>query len=346
MNAHDAAGEINLKGVTKVYGDQRVVDNVSLTIPSGQFFSLLGPSGSGKTSTLMMLAGFSFPDEGIISVDGRDITHSTPQARGIGMVFQNYALFPNMSVYQNVAFPLRVRKMSRSDISRRVDWALDVVKLREFGSRFPKELSGGQQQRVALARAIVFHPKLILMDEPLGALDKNLRYHMQVELKEIQKRLGMTVVYVTHDQEEAMNMSDQMAIMRGGKIEQRGTPKELYEHPRTMFAAKFLGEANLIDPQLIQGGKTVSLPAAKIFVRPERACLTRLTEGPSNLGRCLFGEVARYSYLGGITRYSVAVTDTDAVIVDVKNTADGHVFEPGSKVAVHWSNSDESTLTQ
>ena len=203
-----ARGAISLRAVTKRYGEERVVDNVSLDIKPGEFFSLLGPSGSGKTTTLMMIAGFASVDGGQIEVDGVDIAGEPPQKRGFGMVFQNYAIFPHMDVFENVAFPLRARGIASEEIKRRVADALALVRLERFGQRFGRQLSGGQQQRVAIARAIVFDPKVVLMDEPLGALDKNLRYQMQVEIKDIQRRLGMTVVYVTHDQEEAMNMSD------------------------------------------------------------------------------------------------------------------------------------------
>ncbi len=240
-------GAIELRGVTKRYGDERVVDAISATIRPGEFFSLLGPSGSGKTTTLLMIAGFAPVDEGQILLDGADISAVPPQKRSFGMVFQNYAIFPHLNVYENVAFPLRARRVPDGEIRERVDAALALVRLERFADRYSRQLSGGQQQRVAIARAIVFHPSVVLMDEPLGALDKNLRYQMQVEIKEIQRRLGMTVVYVTHDQEEAMNMSDRIAIMSNGRIAQLGPPAEVYERPQDIFTARFLGEANLIE---------------------------------------------------------------------------------------------------
>src|SRR6185436_3552786 len=245
--AGGAKGAIELRGVTKRYGKERVVDAVSALIQPGEFFSLLGPSGSGKTTTLLMIAGFAAVDEGSILVDGADIGAIPPQRRGFGMVFQNYAIFPHLNVYENVAFPLRARDLGDAEIRERVDSALELVRLERFADRFARQLSGGQQQRVAIARAIVFHPSVVLMDEPLGALDKNLRYQMQVEIKEIQQRLGMTVVYVTHDQEEAMNMSDRIAIMNRGRIEQVGMPSEVYERPANAFVGRFLGEANILD---------------------------------------------------------------------------------------------------
>src|SRR3546814_581742 len=208
-----AKGSIRFQNISKRYGELTVVDDVNLDIRPGEFFSLLGPSGSGKTTTLMMLAGFAAPDSGRIMLNGKDIVHLSPQGRNLGMVFQNYALFPHMTVLENVMFPLKVRKYSQKECEERARWAIDLVRLSSFSSRLPKELSGGQQQRVALARAVVFHPEVVLMDEPLGALDKNLRYQMQMEIKDLQRQLNMTVVFVTHDQEEAMNMSDRIAIM-------------------------------------------------------------------------------------------------------------------------------------
>jgi len=267
---------------------------VSLEISPGEFFSLLGPSGSGKTTTLMMIAGFAVLDEGQILVDGVDIASEPPQKRGFGMVFQNYAIFPHLNVFENVAFPLRARSVPKPEIDRRVREALSLVRLDRFGDRFARQLSGGQQQRVAIARAIVFGPKVVLMDEPLGALDKNLRYEMQVEIKDIQRRLGMTVVYVTHDQEEAMNMSDRIGIMNHGRVEQVGAPTDIYERPASTFIARFLGEANLLPGELrsmseniatiaLHGGLELRAVSTKplapgtavgLFVRPERIALT------------------------------------------------------------------------
>jgi ABC-type Fe3+/spermidine/putrescine transport system ATPase subunit len=240
------AGELRIENLTKRYAGLPAVSDFTATIGSGQFFSLLGPSGSGKTTTLMMIAGFTEPDGGSIRLDGEDITRLGPQHRGLGMVFQNYALFPHLDVFENIAFPLRARRAAAALIRSRVAAVLKMVGLERFAASRPRELSGGQQQRVALARAIVFDPQIVLMDEPLGALDKNLRYRMQVEIKEIQQRIGMTIVYVTHDQEEAMNMSDVIAIMNNGRIEQLGPPREIYERPANVFVSRFLGEANLI----------------------------------------------------------------------------------------------------
>jgi putative spermidine/putrescine transport system ATP-binding protein len=352
-------GAISLRAVTKRYGEERVVDNVSLDIKPGEFFSLLGPSGSGKTTTLMMIAGFASVDGGQIEVDRVDIAGEPPQKRGFGMVFQNYAIFPHMDVFENVAFPLRARGIASEEIGRRVVDALALVRLERFGQRFGRQLSGGQQQRVAIARAIVFDPKVVLMDEPLGALDKNLRYQMQVEIKDIQRRLGMTVVYVTHDQEEAMNMSDRLGIMNGGRVEQVGTPLAIYEEPANTFIARFLGQANLIEGELkeisdgigtfaIAGGQTVrarvkgSLPTApSLFVRPERVSLhgTAATATEINQAR---GRVRRMSFLGNIVRYALDVHGAE-FMVDVQNSGSSR-FAIDQDVTLSWTVNDSLLL--
>lgn len=237
---------VQIEGVSRNYGQVAAVADVSIDVAAGEFVSLLGPSGSGKTTLLMMLAGFEHPDAGVIRVGDRDVTNLAPNKRDIAMVFQRYALFPHMSVAENIAFPLAMRKIGRSERERRVEEALATVKLSGYGARKPAELSGGQQQRVALARAIVFDPPVILMDEPLGALDKKLRQHMQFELKQLQQRLGATVIYVTHDQEEALTMSDRVAVMSQGRLVQLGSPRELYDRPNDPFVADFLGEMNFL----------------------------------------------------------------------------------------------------
>jgi putative spermidine/putrescine transport system ATP-binding protein len=355
-------GAISLRAVTKRYGDERVVDNVSLEIQPGEFFSLLGPSGSGKTTTLMMIAGFASLEEGEILVDGADIASELPQKRGFGMVFQNYAIFPHLNVFENVAFPLRARRVPAAEISRRVREALALVRLERFGERFARQLSGGQQQRVAIARAIVFQPKVVLMDEPLGALDKNLRYEMQVEIKEIQRRLGMTVVYVTHDQEEAMNMSDRIGIMNHGRVEQLGPPTDIYERPVGGFIARFLGEANLLAGELREvsdGVATIALPgnlrlramapkplapgtAVSLFVRPERIALTEGGAAPLSLLNHAAGRVRRISFLGNILRYVIDVSGAE-VTVDVQN-AGSRRLAYDDPVALTWAVADTLVL--
>lgn len=358
-------GAISLLAVAKRYGDERVVDRVSLEIQPAEFFSLLGPSGSGKTTTLMMIAGFAGVDEGRILVDGADIASEPPQKRGFGMVFQNYAIFPHLNVFENVAFPLRARRLPSEEVKRRVTEALALVRLERFGERFARQLSGGQQQRVAIARAVVFQPKVVLMDEPLGALDKNLRYEMQVEIKDIQRRLGMTVVYVTHDQEEAMNMSDRIGIMNRGRVEQVGAPTEIYERPTSTFIGRFLGEANLLEGELreiagqdatiILAGQAafraiVPKPIApgtrvSLFVRPERVRLLA-ADGGADISdaqmNATTGRIRRRSFLGNVNRYVVEVAGAE-MTVDVQN-AGARSFEPGEPVTLSWAVRDSLIL--
>jgi putative spermidine/putrescine transport system ATP-binding protein len=249
--------------VEKMYGAFQAVRRLNLTIARGEFLTFLGPSGSGKTTTLNMLAGFERPSQGVIALAGKSVDRLPPYERNIGMVFQNYALFPHMSVEQNVAFPLSVRKIVKADIAPRVRRALEMVRLEKFKDRKPAQLSGGQQQRVALARALVFEPALVLMDEPLGALDKKLREHMQIEIKQLHEMLGVTVVYVTHDQSEALTMSDRVAVFENGAIDQIGTPDRLYKEPATAFVANFIGENNSLSgvAERVEGGRClIALP--------------------------------------------------------------------------------------
>ena len=360
-------GSISLRQVTKHYGKECVVDAIDIDIAAGEFFSLLGPSGSGKTTTLMMLAGFVSVDTGQICIDERDIAQVAPQHRGFGMVFQNYAIFPHLNVFDNVAFPLRARKIPKPELTQRVMQALELVRLEGFTDRFARQLSGGQQQRVAIARAIVFNPSIVLMDEPLGALDKNLRYQMQVEIKDIQKRLGMTVVYVTHDQEEAMNMSDRIAIMNHGRIEQIGRPADIYKKPNSTFIAKFLGEANLVRGKItqIQAGvasvrtaEGLSLRAqcdqtfaidtlVDIFMRPERVVLSpsaSLSDAhQEDWNRCQ-GTVANLSFLGNILRQTVLIEPGITIVVDTQNSSQAFAVEQGDVVTVSWRIDDSVLL--
>ncbi|MBV8411040.1 MAG: ABC transporter ATP-binding protein [Alphaproteobacteria bacterium] len=352
-------GAIALRGIGKRYGEDRVVDGLSLAISPGEFFTFLGPSGSGKTTTLMMIAGFASVDEGAIDVDGADLSAVPPQQRGFGMVFQNYAIFPHLNVFENVAFPLRARRQSEAKIRERVAWALELVQLGAFAGRYARQLSGGQQQRVAIARAIVFEPRIVLMDEPLGALDKNLRYDMQVEIKEIQRRLGMTVLYVTHDQEEAMNLSDRVAIMNRGRVEQVGSPSEVYERPANAFVGRFLGEANILEGVLERldgdvatlrvGGLALRAVAREqvetgsrvsLFVRPERVRARSDADGNR-----LDGHVRRVSFLGNIVRYQVEVAPATHVVVDVQNSGRSSLTVD-SPVSLGWSVEDSLVLTR
>jgi len=291
----DAAHALALRGLTKRYGSFTAVDSVSLRVERGQFLTLLGPSGSGKTTILMAIAGFVAPSAGAVLLDGADITALPPERRDFGMVFQGYALFPHMTVAENVAFPLRVRGLSRADRDARVRATLDLVQLAAFAERRPSQLSGGQQQRVALARALVFDPALLLLDEPLSALDKKLRAELQDELKALHRRVGRTFVNVTHDQEEALSLSDQVAILNHGRLVQMGAPEELYERPRTRFVADFLGKSNFL-----RG------PDVLLSLRPEKIAL--LAEGEAAPHE-VSGSIAAWAYLGA--GYSLAVRTSE-----------------------------------
>ncbi len=268
---------IQFETVSKSFGSVTVIDSLDLTIHKGEFLSLLGPSGSGKTTILMMLAGFERPTRGAITLEGTRIDQLPPYRREMGVVFQNYALFPHMTVAENVAFPLEMKRLPRAEITRKVERALDMVRLAHLKDRRPSQLSGGQQQRIALTRALVFEPRVILMDEPLGALDKQLREHMQLEIRELHKRLGLTIVFVTHDQSEALTMSDRIAVFNSGKIEQIDSPHVIYDTPRTRFVAQFIGETNLIEADVINlqnGQATITLGkdlVAKVSAAPELA---------------------------------------------------------------------------
>ena len=343
-------GEVIVRNLAKSYGEQLAVADVSLHAAPGEFLSLIGPSGSGKTTTLMMIAGFADPTSGSIRLDGQDITHASPQKRQLGMVFQNYALFPHMTVRENIAFPLRVRRWEKARLHAAVEDALRMVKLDAYAERLPRQLSGGQQQRVALARAIVFRPQVILMDEPLGALDKNLRYQMQAEIKELQRQLGTTVIYVTHDQEEALNMSDRLIVMNQGRIEQAGRPAEIYDAPANAFVARFLGEANLlaIRPLGAEGGSTVvatpggtrfrvrgpvGTQASYLFVRPEKLRLVSEPAADTTVAGC----IRRVSFLGSMVRYAVDIREAEPVLVDVANDIAGRPAHEGENVFLDFA---------
>jgi spermidine/putrescine transport system ATP-binding protein len=341
---------IELESVAKRFAGQAAVDGVSLSIGEGEFFSLLGPSGCGKTTTLRMIAGFVEPDEGRILLHGDDVTSLPANKRPVNMVFQQYALFPHMTVYENVAFGLSVKRVPRRDHEDRVTQILQVVALEGYERRRPRQLSGGQQQRVALARALVNRPAALLLDEPLGALDVKLRRHMQLELKRIQHELGTTFVYVTHDQEEALAMSDRIAVMNGGRVEQLGTAREIYERPATAFVADFIGSLNALDVTLgeVVGGYGVSrlgerdrivVPVEgavkagavmRVAVRPEWVRL----DTDAGDGSHLTGTVADIVYLGMYTQFHV---DTTAGrIVSHRLAEDAPSLDVGSAVSVSW----------
>lgn len=350
---------IALMGVSKTYGPVTALRATDLSMVKGEFLTLLGPSGSGKTTLLNVIAGAAAPTTGTILLDGHDITHMPPRERGIGMVFQNYALMPHMNVFDNVAYPLRVRHQSAETIREKVTEALERVGLRGFEDRKPRQLSGGQQQRVGIARCIVYSPAIIMMDEPLGALDKNLREQMQGEIKRLHKDLGTTFIYVTHDQEEALNMSDRICLMNAGQIAQLGTPDELYFRPRSRFVAEFIGESNLISGRLngaglmvIAGGKSIAVPADTrtegsellVLVRPEKVRICGIDQPAEDGNNILSGKVASISFFGGMTR--VTVETENGLNITSKLVSGRSEFrpEPGASVRLCWSSSDEVVL--
>ncbi|WP_144299684.1 ABC transporter ATP-binding protein [Elioraea rosea] len=347
---------VRFRGVEKSYDGQRyAVRHLDLDIARGEFLTLLGPSGSGKTTTLMMLAGFEQPTAGEILLDGRPIARLPPHKRGIGVVFQSYALFPHMSVAENVAFPLSVRGVARSEQARRVERALDMVRLPDLGARRPSQLSGGQQQRVALARALVFEPPLVLLDEPLGALDKQLREEMQLEIRHIHERLGVTMVYVTHDQAEALTMSDRIAVFRDGAIRQLDTPQALYERPTDAFVAGFVGENNRIAGTVAERDEDMTAIAlgggrrlwarqadaggpgspALLSVRPERIAVA--AGSADDLGEnALPATVAEVIYLGDHVRLRLALEGGVEITAKRPAAAAMAGLAPGAQVAVAW----------
>jgi spermidine/putrescine transport system ATP-binding protein len=345
--AEDHVADIRLVELTKRFDDVVAVDGLSLDIERGKFFALLGPSGCGKTTTLRMIGGFEEPTSGRIELGGNDVGSLPPYRRDVNTVFQSYALFPHLTIFENVAFGLRRRKLRGKELNDRVREALELVGLGHVEKRKPRQLSGGQQQRVALARALVNHPRVLLLDEPLGALDLKLRKEMQLELKRIQHEVGITFVHVTHDQEEAMTMADQIVIMDGGHIEQQGTPSELYESPRTAFVAAFLGVSNLLygvmvadDRVRLEDGTEVRVPRealagrvgkVQIGIRPEKLHLGE--DG----GNVLAGVVTESAYIGVSTQYVVA-TPAGSVTVYVQNDRPGaNGVHPGDRLTLGWS---------
>lgn len=346
-----AARSLSLANLVKHYGGlQRAVDDISLDVAPGEFVTFLGPSGSGKTTTLMMIAGFQEPSEGQINISGRSVGHIPPYERNIGVVFQNYALFPHMSVAHNVAFPLKMRGVPKKDRQLKSMEALARVGLQGFAGRHPGELSGGQQQRVALARALVFEPDLILLDEPLGALDKNLREHMQLELKRIHREAGVTMIYVTHDQTEAMTMSDRIAVFNSGKIEQVGTPLDIYFRPKTKFVASFVGDSNLIDAEVIGKDGTIKVqglghfsvdmkdrrPGERIslLIRPEMIRLRREDQQEQNGHSCHFTIESMVNYGDNVLVIGTAGRTNLRVRVP---SLDGKWLHEGMTCIAEWS---------
>jgi putative spermidine/putrescine transport system ATP-binding protein len=325
--------DVSVSALRKHYGEVKAVDGVDLDIARGEFFTMLGPSGSGKTTTLRLIAGFERPDGGVVQLQGRDVSNLAPFDRDVNTVFQDYALFPHMTVLENVEYGLRVKKVPKRERRTRAEDALRLVRLEGFGARKPGQLSGGQRQRVALARAIVNRPKALLLDEPLGALDLKLRQELQIELKQIQQELGLTFVYVTHDQEEALTMSDRIAVFNQGRVEQVGPPSELYEHPATEFVAGFIGTSNVLE----RGDRRFTVRPEKIRVLPADA-----TEGEPGVIRVAV-------YLGASTRYVVALDGGGDLVALQQNlevsSSDVRAME-GRRVRLAWSPDVEFTIKE
>jgi spermidine/putrescine transport system ATP-binding protein len=353
FEASSARGDLILTRITKAYGDFKAVDDLTLTIPKGSFFALLGPSGCGKTTTLRMIAGLEEPTVGSIHLGETDITTTKPYQRPINTVFQNYALFPHLTIFENIAFGLRRRGIK--DVDAEVNKVLNLVELPHLAGRKPTQLSGGQQQRIALARAIVNRPALLLLDEPLGALDLKLRRQMQIELKWIQKEVGLTFVHVTHDQEEAMTMADTIAVMNEGQIEQMGSPADLYDNPETAFVANFLGQSNLIKGTISGNdgdslvadlyGQKISLPKSRSHasdnsiyagIRPEKFRIS-LLDTPVSGNVLSGGRIEDVSYIGVSTQYQVAMPWGQELIVFEQNDDGVAPFNKGDAVNISWA---------
>ncbi|MEV4683745.1 ABC transporter ATP-binding protein [Streptomyces kurssanovii] len=359
MTDKQAGGDVRLSGISKTYGSFTAVHPLDLTVPEGSFFALLGASGCGKTTTLRMIAGLEDPTTGTVRLGDKDVTALPPHKRPVNTVFQSYALFPHLNIYENVAFGLRRRGVK--SVKKQVDDMLELVQLGDFAQRKPHQLSGGQQQRVAVARALINHPQVLLLDEPLGALDLKLRRQMQLELKRIQTEVGITFVHVTHDQEEAMTMADTVAVMNGGRVEQLGAPAELYENPRTTFVANFLGTSNLIEAEVVQssggevvvtaGGGKLRLPAGRcpdattaggrllVGVRPEKISLTPVADADAvPAGRnSVTGRILDSSFIGVSTQYVVESPAGKGLEVYAQNVEHRAGLEPGAEVVLHWN---------
>ena len=334
MNASTPA--ILFENVSRHFGEVKAVDHANLEIQDGEFFSMLGPSGSGKTTCLRMIAGFDRPTSGNIFLYGKDVSNLPPYERDVNTVFQDYALFPHMTIEDNIAYGLMVKGVPKAERYKRVDEMLDLVRLPGFGYRKPSQLSGGQRQRVALARALINHPKVLLLDEPLGALDLKLRQQMQVELKSIQKRVGITFIFVTHDQEEALTMSDRIAVFNEGKIQQVGTPSEIYERPASAFVAGFVGTSNLISGEI---ARQITGSPEIFSIRPEKIHLDATNRDPGKDMFCIDGVVRDVVYLGLFTRYLVEIEGgSDLVVVEqnLKTTSMDVLAAKGQTVRLHW----------
>jgi spermidine/putrescine ABC transporter ATP-binding subunit len=356
---------VRLDALSKLYGGKAAVEAVSLDIAAGSMVALLGPSGCGKTTCLRMIAGLVQPTAGDIHVNGRPITRVPVHRRNIGMLFQNYALFPHLSVAQNVAFGLQMRALPAAEAARRVDEALSLVRLSEYGARLPAQLSGGQQQRVALARAIVIEPSMLLLDEPLGALDKGLRESMQVELRSLQRRLGLTTIMVTHDQDEALTMADQVVVMRDGRIEQAGTPEEIYRRPASRFVANFIGASNMFTGVVERSESASSLvvtptghklvvplsgsegSGVTVSVRPEAIELCRSAEAGQGVLNTVSAMVDQIVYRGFVSHYYLRLADGQQIVAFQQNDGGAHRgFAVGDAVVARWNTASNHVLAE
>jgi putative spermidine/putrescine transport system ATP-binding protein len=324
---------VSFRAVSRHYGAVKAVDDVSFDILDGEFFAMLGPSGSGKTTCLRLIAGFEQPTSGVVAIHGRDMVGVPPYDRDVNTVFQDYALFPHMTVSENVAYGLRIKRVSAAERARRAEEMLGMVKLAGFGARKPSQLSGGQRQRVALARALVNRPSVLLLDEPLGALDLKLREQMQVELKAIQRQVGITFIYVTHDQGEALSMSDRVAVFNQGKVEQMASPAELYERPKTEFVAGFVGVSNLLQGD---AAKAVTGAVRACSIRPEKIHLAPAGSGTPDTAMKIDGEVESLLYLGANTRFDVRLPSGGHLAVVQQNRETHYAPEQGAKVTLWW----------
>jgi spermidine/putrescine transport system ATP-binding protein len=362
-----AVPDVELQQVTKRFGDFTAVDNVSLEIHDGEFFSLLGPSGCGKTTCLKMIAGFELPTSGAIKIAGETMGDTPPYRRAVNTVFQNYALFPHMTVFENVAFGLEMKRVARAEIKPRVMETLEMVRLPQLADRKPRQLSGGQQQRIALARALVNRPRVLLLDEPLSALDLKLRKAMQLELKALQQQVGITFVFVTHDQEEAITMSDRIAVMSDGVVAQIGEPLEIYERPSNRFVADFIGETNFIEGEVAgideaqtivslgngvnvsaRGNREVTMgQAVTVAIRPEKISL--LPAGSTPNDQTVPAVIQESVYIGTDTRYTVRVAERHAVVARIQNVTSDLIanrpFRPGDQVFLSWTVDSAMVLT-
>lgn len=348
------ASDVSIKNLVKTFGDFVAVNGISLEVPRGAFVTFLGSSGCGKTTTLRMIGGFEHPDSGEISIQGKAMGRTPPHARDTSMVFQSYALFPHMNVRENIAFGLRERKVSKTEIKDRVQKMLDLIELPHLGDRKPKQLSGGQQQRVALARSLIIEPTVLLLDEPLGALDLKLRKQMQIELKRIQQRVGITFIYVTHDQEEALTMSDRVVVMRAGQVEQEGSAEDIFERPASRYVAEFMGAGNVLPVQMVSfdtdsasvsfAGRQIVIPTANVGEGDEVALVIRPEKIRLDAEEGWQGTVTEQVYKGSTISYRVELAEGASLLAEIAHDDTSHRHAPGDVVTVNFRGGDASLV--